>query len=240
MEFMFVPLVKVGDVALFDNSCIMWAVDVDFEFVFVFFSEVPDMVEGPFVLFGCWGKFLGFFCSARWDKVVEPDEVGVVLVGQFADVVEVLVVYGCYGACESVENFAFGEFLDGCKGFFVAAFASESVVDFFRSVDADAGPDLVFDEVVVDGAVDEDAVGEEADVETFVLGVVDDFEDVGSGEGFPAFYAEPSYAEFCHFVYKVEGFLGGEFAGRFSACSVDVAVFASGVAGSCGAPRSHE
>ena len=114
------------------------------------------------------------------------------------------------------------------------------VVDFFGSVDADAGPDLVSDEVVVDGAVDEGAVGEEADVEAFVFGVFGDFKDVWACEWFAAFDAEPADAELCHFIHQVEGFLRCEFPGGFGACCVYVAVFAAGVACACCPPRSHK
>ena len=98
MELVFVPFIKVGDVAYFYDSGEMWAVDVNFEFALVFFGEVPNVVEHPLVLFRRGGKISHFLGSAAGDKVVEPDKVRVVLLRQFADVVKMLVVYGGYGA----------------------------------------------------------------------------------------------------------------------------------------------
>jgi hypothetical protein len=114
------------------------------------------------------------------------------------------------------------------------------IVDFFWTVDADAGPDLVSDEVVVDGAVDEGAVGEEADVEAFAFGVFGDLEDVWACEWLAAFDAEPADAEVCYLVDKVESFFRRKFMWTFGACGVYVAVFASCVTGTRRPPRSHE
>ncbi len=114
------------------------------------------------------------------------------------------------------------------------------IVDFFWSVNADAGPDLVSDQIVVDRAVDEGAVGEETDVEAFAFGVFGDFKDVWACEWFAAFDAEPANAEFCHFIHKVEGFLSCEFPGGFGACGVNVAVSAAGVTCASCPPRSHK
>ncbi len=98
VELMFVPFIEVWDAAHFDDSGEVGAVDVDFEFALIFFGEVPNMVKYPLVLFGRGGKVLHFLGSSAGDKVVEPDKVRVILLSQLANVVEMLVIYGGYGA----------------------------------------------------------------------------------------------------------------------------------------------